>query len=58
MIETPVLVSLFKIACWIGHAPRYLGKRDGCITYIPKGNESINSAGTMCPKLATIPILH
>lgn len=57
IIETPVSFSLLSIACWIGHAPLYFGSSEGCITYIPSGNLSIKSLGTMWPKLATKLIL-
>ncbi len=35
MVVTPVSVSLFMIAHWIGAAPRYFGSSDACMFIAP-----------------------
>lgn len=53
--DVPVWESWLRIACWIGHAPRYFGKSDGCMTSMPLGKASMISSGIILPNEAITP---
>jgi hypothetical protein len=49
IVVTPVVVSPFAIAHWIGAAPRYFGSSEACRLRLPSGGRSIIHCGMMRP---------
>lgn len=56
MIVTPVCMSPFIMACWMGEAPRYLGSNEGCAFSMHIRAIPITFAGIKYPNEATSPM--
>ena len=53
MMVTPVILSPFSTAHWIGAAPRYFGSKEPCTLMHPRGGMFSTRGGRIFPYAAT-----